>query len=84
MRTRTVSYLPDYLSLTTVPRVATELTALIGLPRPPEPAVLFQEWQRRGLIEIATPRQTIERFDAGENEAIALAQEGDLSAQMGA
>jgi hypothetical protein len=75
VRAAIAPYLTDYFSLAAPPRVAQELTALLGLAYPPEPAVRFQDWQGRGLIESVAPQQVVERFDAGENEAIALAQE---------
>lgn len=68
-------YFRDYFTLATAPRVAAELTARLGQTHPPEAAVLFQDWQQRGLVQVVAPHGTLDRFDAGENEAIALAQE---------
>jgi hypothetical protein len=75
VRSRVAHYLVDYFSLVAPPRVAAETTALLDLPHPPEAAVLFREWQQRGLIREATPLRAVDRFEPGENEAIALAQE---------
>lgn len=74
-RTGVVAFLTDYFDLAAPPRVATELTALLGGPRPPGAAVLFDAWRAQGLIRIVAPRVAAARFDPGENEAIALAQE---------
>lgn len=74
-RSGLLQYLPEYFLLTAPLRVAAELTALLPQPQPPVTAVTFAEWQQRGLIQIVAPQQTLQQFDAGENEAIALAQE---------
>jgi hypothetical protein len=75
VRSGLVAYMGDYFSLKVPPRVGAELSALLGQTHPPEPAVLFEAWQQGGLVEIVAPEQPIGRFDAGENEAIALARE---------
>lgn len=36
---------------------------------------MFRDWQRRGIVEVVAPREPLDRFDVGENGAIALAQE---------
>lgn len=75
-RSGLVPYLLDYFRLAVPPRVAEELTTLLGqVSYPPPAAVLFAEWHERGLIEITPPQGSYSRFDAGENEAIALARE---------
>lgn len=69
-------YLLEYFSITAPPRVEAELMVLLGPGLDPPPAAtLFAEWRRRGQIQIASPQQSFSRFDPGENEAIALAQE---------
>ena len=75
VRSGIAPYLTGYFSLVVTPGVAAELTALLGRPEPPESAILFGDWQQRGLIQPAAPERPLERFDAGENEAIALALE---------
>jgi predicted nucleic acid-binding protein len=75
VRAGIVASLTDYFSLAVPPRVAAELTTLLGVPHPPAPSVIFQEWQQRGLIESVAPERMVEQFEAGENEAIALARE---------
>jgi predicted nucleic acid-binding protein len=69
------SHLADYFSLVVTPVVAAELSVLLQLPQPPEPATLFQEWLRDGRIQVVAPERALTRIDVGENEAIALAQE---------
>jgi predicted nucleic acid-binding protein len=69
-------YLLDYFRLSAPPRVVEEVTFLSKrLSEPPSAAVLFAAWQARGLVEMVAPEGGFGRFDAGENEAIALARE---------
>ena len=69
-------HLLDYFHLVASQLVAEELTVLIErISEPPAAAILFAEWRAHGHVEILSPQSAFERFDAGENEAIALAQE---------
>ena len=77
VRSHVAIYLTDYFAVAATPRVVTEITALLSLPRAPEAALLFHDWQQRGLIQVVTPAHSLDQFDAGENEAIALARERD-------
>ena len=36
---------------------------------------MFREWQQSGKIDVVAPAHALARFEVGENEAIALAQE---------
>jgi predicted nucleic acid-binding protein len=71
------SHLVDYFVLYVPPRVTQELAAPLGRSQIPQPAALFQEWTQRQLVHVEYPNLTFGRFDAGENEAIALALERD-------
>lgn len=69
-------YLLDYFELSTPPMVADELTrSQAPQPRPAQATFVF--WRDRGDIRVIAPQTSFERFDAGENEAIALARERD-------
>ena len=66
-RSQLVAYLPEYFALWVPPLVVEELTA----------ATPFADWLQRGEARLLTPEGRFGRFDAGENEAIALALERD-------
>ena len=70
------SHLLDYFHLVVPPLVAQELAVRPEVPtEPPPAAALFSAWHQRGDVEILSPAASYSRFDAGENQAIALAQE---------
>jgi hypothetical protein len=66
-RSQLVDYLPEYFALWVPPLVVEELTT----------AARFADWLKRGEARLLSPEGRFERFDAGENEAIALALERD-------
>jgi len=75
VRAGLAAYLTDFFSLTAPPRVVEEVTALLDRAPAPEAAVMFRDWQQRGIVEVVAPGEPLDRFDVGENQAIALAQE---------
>lgn len=71
-------HLLDYFRLFVPPLVARELRVLVErVADPPPAATLFAVWQGLGHVEVVPPTWMFARFDAGEDEAIALAQERD-------
>ena len=70
-----VTHLNDYFDLTAPPKVAEELAVLLQQTHPPASVILFRNWQHRKLVRTVAPKQALDRFEPGENEAIAVAQE---------
>lgn len=69
-------YLPEYFSLWVPPVVVGEITAPLHPGGDMAPAAqLFIDWLENGTISLVSPAVSLGQFDAGENQAIALALE---------
>lgn len=72
-----VRFLPDYFQLFVCQAVAEEIRYpldVLGIEDANGP-LLFVEWCRSGIINLAEPRKPVDWYQAGENAAIALAIE---------
>ena len=71
-RSGILPHLPDFFRLWIPPLVFNEIAAPSGPHGAGSP---IAAWSERGVVQYATPQTTFGRFDAGENQAIALAIE---------